>query len=117
MSYYSREAQLESCQVCGRLRPNDEMIVSDVEGTRGLLVCLDHGRLVTDPSFRDLNISSGSFMPPFPPVREQPVGAPIAGTMYAAPVDFLFGRESGVGVVLRESGDYLLREPSYEAQV
>jgi hypothetical protein len=82
VSYYAREAQLEACMVCGRLRPNDEMIVSDVEGTRGLLVCLDHGALVTEPSFRDLNVSSGSFMPPFPPVREQPVGAPIDGTIY-----------------------------------
>lgn len=81
MSYYRREAQLEACQSCGRLRPHDEMIVSDVEGTRGLLVCLDHGRLVTDPSFHDLNVVAG-FVTEYPPTREQPVGAPIDGTIY-----------------------------------
>lgn len=114
MAYYRREAQLELCQVCSRLRPQDEMILSDVEGTRGLLVCLDHGRLVTDPSFRDMNVVAG-FVTQYPPARQEPVGAAISGTLYADPVDFLFGRDTGPGVVLRESGDYLLREPSYEA--
>lgn len=116
MSRYSgREVQLESCFLCGRLRPNTEMIVSDVEGTRGLLVCLDHGRLVTDPSYRDLNVVSSS-VPVLlqPPVREQPVGANLAGTFYLDPVDFFFGREVAPGVLLRETGSYLLRETSGE---
>lgn len=87
MAYYSREAQLESCFVCGRLRPNDEMVVSDVQGTRGLLVCLDHGRLVIDPSFRDLNVVSSSVPILLQPVvREQPVGADISQTPYAGNV-------------------------------
>lgn len=83
---HTAEVQLESCFVCGRLRPNDEMILSDVEGTRGLLACLDHNIFVTNPSFNDLNVVSSS-VPIYlqPPVREQPVGADLSLTPYVNP--------------------------------
>jgi hypothetical protein len=73
--------QPEVCDLCGRLRPQAELVVSDVEGLRGRKVCMEHGSLPFAPSYHDYK----RYSPGIPQVetsRQQPVGSTPLGVIY-----------------------------------
>jgi hypothetical protein len=67
--------QPEVCDLCGRLVPNDQLIVSDVEGLRGYAVCpYCEGDRRLLPSWQDLRRHHHVTHPEYP-TREEPTGA------------------------------------------
>ena len=54
---WPRHVQPEVCAICHRPVEHDEIFIAEVEGIRGLPVCIYHGALGTNPSFNDLRAS------------------------------------------------------------
>ncbi len=94
-----RMEQLEVCDVCGLLVPISRLVVCDVEGLRGRVVCDVHRierRMRFAPSFHDMQALWGGNLAPDAGTRQEPIGAA-----------FWF---SDAGAILREDGFYILKE-------
>lgn len=67
--------QTEICSLCKRLVNANEIYYADVEGLRGLPICVYHGDLGTRPSYTDLRgIDDTLIAAVNASVREQPFG-------------------------------------------
>ena len=67
--------QPEVCDLCGRLVPNEQLIVSEVEGLRGYAICPYCEPVArVAPSWNDIRGQHEAVHPEFP-AREEPTGA------------------------------------------
>jgi hypothetical protein len=68
--------QPESCALCGRAVAQARLSRSNVQGTRGYVVCDQHGEYTTAPSHEDIN-RLGRRVPWADVQRQQPIGGPL----------------------------------------
>jgi hypothetical protein len=70
--------QSEICDLCGRACDQDRMLVADVEGLRGQLICPWHRmNLVTAPSYNDYRRDGGDVLPFDDVSRQEPIGGSL----------------------------------------
>lgn len=70
-----RGPQTEVCSLCQREVNANELYYSDIEGLRGLPICIYHGDLGTRPSYSDLRGIDDTLVEAVnAAVREQPFG-------------------------------------------